>query len=181
MPYELEEIKEIRKKFGLTQNELAKRAGVSQSLIAKIEAGRIDPTFSNAKKIFQALDDLGKKHELKVNDVMNNKIISVSPYDDIKEAIAKLKKHAISQMPVIEEHRAVGLVSETVILDAMLTKKGHKIKEIMQDPPPIVNKNTTITAVSSLVRFYPMVLVAESGNLVGLVTRSDLLGKVYKG
>jgi len=37
MPYELEEIKEIRKKFGLTQNELANRAGVSQSLIAKIE------------------------------------------------------------------------------------------------------------------------------------------------
>lgn len=181
MTYELEEIKEIRKKFGLTQSELAKRAGVSQSLIAKIEAGRLDPTFSNAKKIFQALDDLGKKHELKVNDVMNNKILSVSPDDDIKEAIAKLKKYAISQMPVIEEHRAVGLVSETVILDAMLTKKGHKIKDIMQDPPPIVNKNTTITAVSSLLRFYPMVLVAESGNLAGLVTRSDLLGKVYKG
>ena len=133
------------------------------------------------KKIFAALDELGQKHELKVKDVMNDRIISIFPDDDVKEAIVKLKKHAISQMPVIEEQRAVGLVSETIILDAMLTKKGHKIKDIMQDPPPIVNKNTTITAVSSLLRFYPMVLVAESGNLVGLVTRSDLLGKVYKG
>ncbi|MBS3097864.1 CBS domain-containing protein [Candidatus Woesearchaeota archaeon] len=181
MPYELEEIKEIRKKFGLTQNELANRAGVSQSLIAKIEAGRIDPTYSKTKKIFAALDDLGKKHELKVSEVMNDKIIFVSPYDNVKDAIAKLKKHAISQMPVIEEHMAIGLVSETGILDAMLTKKGHKVKDIMQDPPPIVNKNTTVTVISSLLRFYPMVLVSEEGRLKGLVTRSDLLGKVYKG
>jgi len=84
-------------------------------------------------------------------------------------------------MPVIEEHMAIGLVSETGILDAMLTKKGHKVKDIMQDPPPIVNKNTTVTVISSLLRFYPMVLVSEEGRLKGLVTRSDLLGKVYKG
>jgi len=37
MTYELEEVKKIRKKLGLTQTELANRAGVSQSLIAKIE------------------------------------------------------------------------------------------------------------------------------------------------
>ena len=65
MPYELEEIKEIRKKFGLTQGQLAQIAGVSKSLIAKIEAGRLDPTFSKAQKIFEAIDTLGKKKELK--------------------------------------------------------------------------------------------------------------------
>ena len=59
--YELEEIKKIRKKLELTQTELADRAGVSQSLIAKIEAGRIDPTYSKTKKIFAALSDLEKR------------------------------------------------------------------------------------------------------------------------
>ena len=52
MTYELEEIKKIRKSLGLTQAELAKRADVSQSIIAKIESGSIDPTLSKAKKIF---------------------------------------------------------------------------------------------------------------------------------
>ena len=36
---ELEEIKRIRKKLGISQTELANRAQVSQSLIAKVESG----------------------------------------------------------------------------------------------------------------------------------------------
>ena len=116
MPYELEEIKEIRKKFGLTQGELANRAGVSQSLIAKIEAGRLDPTFSKTKRIFEAIDTLGKKKELKAEQIMNKWLISVRPNDGIKYAIDKMKKSNISQMPVIEDHKSIGVVSESIIL-----------------------------------------------------------------
>lgn len=180
MPYELEEIKEIRKKFGLTQSQLAERAGVSQSLIAKVEAGRLDPTYSKAKKIFEAIDALGKKKELKAEQIMNNHIISVKPNDDIKSAIEKMKKANISQMPVIEEHKSIGIVSESIILEALLNKKGSKIKEIMEDSAPVVSKNTTVTAISNLLRFYPMVLVSDSGELKGVITKSDLLGKIYK-
>ena len=41
MPFEITEIKLIRKKLGITQADLSKQAGVSQSLIAKIESERI--------------------------------------------------------------------------------------------------------------------------------------------
>ena len=115
MPYTLEEIKEIRKKFGLTQGDLAKRANVSQSLIAKIEAGRIDPTYTKVKQIFAALDTLSKKVEVKADELMNDKIISVAPNDQVKEAITKMRKYNISQMPVIEEHKSIGIVSEATM------------------------------------------------------------------
>lgn len=180
MPYELEEIKEIRKRFGLTQSQLADRAGVSQSLIAKVEAGRLDPTYSKAKRIFEAIDTLGRKKELRAEQIMNTHIISVKPYDDIKEAIKKMKKADISQMPVIEEHKSIGIVSESIILEALLNKKGSKIKDIMEDSAPVVSKNTTVAAISNLLRFYPMVLVSDGGELKGVITKSDLLGKVYK-
>ena len=42
----LDQIKIIRKKHGLNQKELADRADVSQSLIAKIESGNIEPSFN---------------------------------------------------------------------------------------------------------------------------------------
>jgi len=42
---ELSRIREIRKKLNISQRELAMKAGVSQSLIAKIEGNNIDPSF----------------------------------------------------------------------------------------------------------------------------------------
>ena len=178
---ELSEIRKMRKKFDLTQFELAKRANVSQSLIAKVEAGRIDPTYTNVKKIFSALNDFGKKHELKASEIMNDKLISVGPEEDIAEAIKKMKKFNISQMPVIEEHKSVGIVSESIILEGMMNKKARKIREIMQDPPPIIPKNTAVDVVSNLLMSSPMVLVSDNGKLKGIITKSDVLGKMYKG
>ena len=181
MPYELTEIKKIRKSLGLTQTDLAKRAGVSQSLVAKIESGKIDPTFTKTKRIFKTLNDLEKKEEIKAEELMNKKIISVSPKNNIKESINKMKKFGISQMPVIDDLKVVGLVSETTLLDALMNKKNKKISDIMEESPPIVSKTASIQIISNLLRHYPMVLVSESGKLIGLITKADLLGKLYKG
>ena len=54
------------------------------------------------------------------------------------------------------------------------------VNEIMHDSPPVVSKNMGINAVASLLQFSPMVLVSENGKLKGVITKSDLLGKVYK-
>ena len=181
MPYELSEIKKIRKSLGLTQTDLAKRANVSQSLIAKIESGKIDPTFTKTKKIFDTLNDMENKEEIKAEELMNRKVISISPDDNIKESVEKMKKFEISQMPVIDGHNVVGLVSESTLLDALINKKSNKIEEIMEESPPTVSKTASVKVVSSLLKHYPVVLVSESGKLAGLITKADLLGKLYKG
>lgn len=178
MPYEINEIKTIRKKFGLTQSELARKSGVSQSLIAKIEAGKIDPTYSKVKNIFNFFDSLREKHELKAKDVMKHSLISVKPNDSIKDAIVKMKKHGISQMPVIAENKCIGLVSETTILDSILKKKANTVGGIMADAPPIVSENTSINIVSELLRHIPLVVIACKGKIKGVVTKSDILGKL---
>ena len=49
---ELSEIKAKRKHLGLSQSGLSVKTGVSQSLIAKLEAGKISPSYLSAKKIF---------------------------------------------------------------------------------------------------------------------------------
>src|SRR3989344_3655254 len=162
MPYELSEIKKIRKGLGLTQSDLAKKSNVSQSLIAKIESGKIDPTFTKTKKIFQTLDDLGKKEEIKAQEVMSTKIVSVSPNDSIRESISKMKKFGISQMPVIDDHKAIGLISESILLDVLIGKKGKTAADIMGEAPPTVSKSASIQVISSLLRHYPTVLVSDT-------------------
>ena len=180
MPIELNEIKHVRKKFGLTQTDLAKKASVSQSLIAKIESGRIDPTYSKTKKIFDVLDSLTHEKEVKAEEVMNPKVISLHPDDNIKDAIKKIKQYGISQLPVLTDHKVIGTISEATLLDALLQKKGKIVRDVMDDAPPIVSKKASIKIVSNLLTFYPMVLVADDGKLEGVITKSDVLSKLYK-
>ena len=175
---DIQQIKTVRKKLNLTQNQFAKEIGISQSLIAKIEAGRIDPSFSKAKQIFQAIDRLSSKQETKANEIMTKSIISVTPGESIKNAIAKMKKHDVSQLPVIEHHKSIGIVSEAIILEAMMNNQGTSIREIMNDSAPVISKNTSLPAISNLLRFSSLVLVSDNGELKGIITKSDLLGKL---
>lgn len=180
MPFEIGEIRVIRKKIGLTQAELAKISNVSQSLIAKTEAGALDPSYSNAKRIFNALESFSKRKEMKAEEIMTHKAISVSPSDSIRDVINIMKKHEISQMPVLDDHgKAVGIISESILLDAVLNSRTDKIGSIMDDVPPIISRNSSVSIVSDLLKYYPLVLVGERGKLLGLITKSDLLRKVY--
>lgn len=175
MTYELGEIRYIRKRLGLTQAQLSGAAKVSQSLIAKIESGRLDPAYSKAQKIFAALEELSHKQESKALELMSRKIIEVSPSDTVQDAIKKMKQYEISQLPVIEDHKLVGLISEAALLDAVIEGKTSRIKDVMIDPPPVVTGSTTASVVSGLLKFYPMVVVTEKGKVSGVITRSDIL------
>lgn len=180
MPIEISEIKPIRRKLGITQSELAKLAGVSQSLIAKTEAGALDPTYTNAKKIFSALESFSSKKEAKAGDIMTDRLVHVSPSDSSADAIKKMKKFEISQMPVLDSNgKAVGIISESILLDAVLNSRTGSIGTIMEDAPPTMSKNSSISAVSDMLRYYPIVIVGEKGKLMGIITKSDLLRKVY--
>jgi len=180
MEFEINEVKDIRKRLGLTQLELAKRANVSQSLIAKIEAGRIDPTYSKTIKIFQALRDMGKEKEITAGEIMQRKMISVQVNDDLKKVIETLKRHEISQMPVTEGTEVVGTISEATILESLLNgKSGSRAKDVMAEAPPSVSRQTPVSLVSNLLRYFSIVLVAEKGKPIGLITKSDLITKMY--
>ena len=103
----LEDIKKIRKRLGLTQSELAKLAGVSQSLIAKLESRRIDPSFTKVRKILDVLESLNKRSEPRISDIMTRKIVFCKSDDMIKAVVEKMKKQNISQLPVFEKDQAV--------------------------------------------------------------------------
>ncbi|RMF05320.1 CBS domain-containing protein [Candidatus Woesearchaeota archaeon] len=175
------EIKLIRRQLGITQSELAKKSGVSQSLIAKIESGRLDPSFTKVKKISETLEILRNERQKKVREIMVTRIISAKPEMAISEAIKKMKKHNISQMPVIEQGVAVGLISETSILEALAENKPHRqVKDVMSDAPPLIPEEATVETATAMLAHYPLVLVSKKGKIKGLVTRSDVLQKAFR-
>ena len=54
------DIRRIRKALDITQTELAKESGVSQSTIAKIEKDRISASYETVVKLFETLDEMAK-------------------------------------------------------------------------------------------------------------------------
>ncbi|NYZ75369.1 CBS domain-containing protein [Candidatus Micrarchaeota archaeon] len=176
---DISEVKVLRRKTGLTQAQLASAAGVSQSLIAKIEGGRLQPGYAVASKIFAALEQAGKKEEKTASEVLNEKVVFLSPSDSLKEAAAKMKRNAISQLPVFDGGKPVGLVTETLLLDALARGSAESVGQVMAEAPPVVAQSTPLGALAGLLKHCPIVLVAEKGRVKGVVTKSDLLEAMY--
>lgn len=177
----LNEIRQMRKNLGLTQKQLAEKSRVSQSLIAKIESGKIDPAYNNVQKIFSALNALTKHEGKKAGEIMNRHIVSLKPDNRANEAVAVMKKHAISQVPIIRNNKILGIVSESTILDNIERKiELLPLREIMEDAPPIISKETGIAIVSEMLKHFPILIVQDSGKLKGVITKADLFKNIKR-
>jgi predicted transcriptional regulator len=170
------EVKAARRALGLTQAQLAARAGVSQSFVAKLEAGALDPSFSAMKRISLALESARRAGEKKVIDVMHRGVVAVSPADLLKKAAQLMRARGISQLPVLVRGRPVGMVTEADLLAALADGRAGPVGGVMGDAPPTIAPSAGVRAVGDLLRWWPIIIVAERGRIVGVVTKSDLLG-----
>nr|MDO8043228.1 CBS domain-containing protein [Candidatus Baldrarchaeota archaeon] len=181
-----EDIKKLRKKAGLTQTELAKLAGVSQSLIARIEKGTVDPRLSTLRRIIEAIKlvEMRAKKAKFAKDVMYSPVITIKSSDKVKKAIELMEKYAISQLPVVNDKgMPVGSITESTVLKKLLSGEPEKIlklkvEEIMEESFPTITPSTNIKDIQQLIlKKYPAVLVMEKGKIVGIITKIDLITK----
>jgi len=172
-------IRRLRLEAGLTQQELARLAGVSQAHIAKIESGKVDPRLSTINRILRVLTE---GRGIPCHRLMTPNVISVSPDDTVEEACKLMVKHAISQLPVMKDGRVVGTITEKAIvrhLSPDLAKQS--VKAVMEQPLPTISKNASIETVALLLEDNPGVLITDGGEIVGIITRSDLLRIIIEG
>lgn len=174
-------IKQGRIRLGMTQRELASLSGISTSMINQIESGRCKPSYDTAKKIFEVLSSQEGKTSLKAGDICSKEVISVQKDEKLEFAIEKMMKNSISQIPVFDVSKIVGLVSEDILARKVLESDDKKnihqvpILQIMEPPPPIVDIATPAKALIPLVRFAKCVLVSLKGEITGIITITDTL------
>lgn len=176
----LESIKQARLKLGLTQQKLASLTGVSTSMINQIESGRCQPSYATARKIFEALWSLESQSSTKAGDICSKDIAKLKATESLHDAIKMMQDLSISQIPVFSGNDVVGLITEDGIVKHLLDsdeteRKKIKLLEIMDPRPPIVEFNTPVKTLVSLVRFSKCVLVSKNSKIVGIITASDTL------
>lgn len=183
-----EDLHELRRKVGLTQSELAKRVGVSQSVIARIERGQVSPSMSTLRKILDVIEDERQEH-LRIHDLVQWKrrtsklpsLIFVEPSDKVRRAVLLMKRHGISQIPVISNKFPVGSVHERTIIRQLMSF-GSKavfsksVQEIMETPFPTIDVNDNIeTAFNQIAEGVDAILVLDDSTPIGVITKIDLI------
>jgi predicted transcriptional regulator len=180
-----EDIRRLRKRRGLTQKEVAEKAGVSQSLIARIENNTVDPRLSTVRKILSALSLT--KGGRTAKSIMHSPVITVKITDSVRRAVELMKKHDVSQIPVIKGGRVVGSVQESTIMNR-ITRSGNfrrffsgSVYTIMEEPFTTVNPSMRVEEVLRFLSSgHPAVLVTDRGSVEGIITKIDVLSSTLR-
>jgi CBS-domain-containing membrane protein len=136
-----------------------------------------------------------------VRDVMTTEVVTVKPSTPFKEVAAKLARHRISAVPVLDaDRRVLGVVNDADLLlkqehldteasiSLVWSRRRRREREkaaavvagkLMTAPVATVSPTTTVSdAVRLLLAagVQRLPVVDESERLVGIVSRADLLG-----
>ena len=177
----LEEISKRRRVLGLSQKKLARLAGVSQSMIAKIEAGNTEPSYPKTKVIFDTLEKLQREKEPRAIDLLRPMVVGVQEQEPVSRAVTIMNEMGFSQLPVFNEKRIVGSIAERVIMDRIVAGTTPRqlstmpVGKIMTESFPQVNDQTPLSLISVLLQYHSAVLVVRRGQVAGIITKADLL------
>lgn len=178
------EVGRLRKEANLTQKKLAQLCKVSQSFIAKLERGKIDPTYSKVKAISEVLIPRAFGKTKKVSEIMTRSIIYAGPDEKIKDIAKKMAEHGISQLPVMENDKVIGSITEQSIVERVSKEidpqkvMNRKVSEVMSSPFPIIPHDAPIELLYYLLIFYQAVLVYANGKIEGIITKADLIERL---
>ncbi len=169
-----DDIQKLRQRRGLTQAELASKVGVSQSYIARLERGSLDPKLSLVRKIVEVLTvDTGKV----CSEIMSIDPVTIDARAVASAAVSLMQEYNYSQLPVMRGTQLVGIITEWDIIQNL----QHDLREIsvqaIMNPSSvlIVDGNTSIDVIIPLFESYQAVLVQNQGRIQGIITRSDFL------
>ena len=177
------EIKKRRVSLGISQKKLANAVGASQSLIAKIESNRVNPSYDVVKKIFEYLDRIEQPRTGFAKDIEKRDLVWLKRSDKVRDAAEKMRQFGFSQLPIRDDKDeiCIGSISERQIVQASIQEQNPKgfyekpVYEVMAEQFPVVDETISIGAVALLLQHSQAVLTARRGKIVGIITASDLL------
>jgi acetoin utilization protein AcuB len=135
-------------------------------------------------------------HAIRVADWMTKRVRCVELVDSLNTARQLMAKHRINQLPVLDNEKLVGIVTDRDIRDAYPTSmligrakeidrfaKSYTVEEAMTHNVFTVDPETPLMTAVSLLRRHRIgsLPVMKDNKLAGIITRSDVLDFVLSG
>ena len=109
----------------------------------------------------------------------DNELIFVRSDDTLNAAFAKMKLHDISQLPVLDNNKIVGIIDESDLLFALYKSKENFKWEVSKVMSTNLVKITPDEPIDTLIKIFRKGFVAiiesKSGVFYGIITQIDLI------
>lgn len=105
-------------------------------------------------------------------------LVSVTPASTVAEALEQMDDLGLTQMPVLEEGRAIGSLRENRVLAKVVRNRellNSPVSEVMEASFPTVDVDASSSEVARRLQTSAAVLVEEYGRIIGIITRHDVL------
>jgi CBS domain-containing protein len=121
---------------------------------------------------------------MKVEDVMTKEIITVDKDVNLKHVMDLMKKNEITKIPVLEDKKLVGIVSDNIIAYKLGSIRKKGVPPSRLHASSVTDKNIDCikpdTEVKTILKKVgkpgpTMLCVTDNSNLLGVVTKADLL------
>jgi cystathionine beta-synthase len=116
-----------------------------------------------------------------VADLLKTKseeIITAQPGDRVRDVIARMKAHGISQLPVVDGTKLIGAVAEVDLLRYLVSGE-HSLESavgaLAKSDYATVSPRTSIENLQGLLNDARMAIVTDEAKIVGVVTKIDLI------
>ncbi|MEK7713028.1 MAG: CBS domain-containing protein, partial [Nitrospirota bacterium] len=117
------------------------------------------------------------------SDIMTSPVVSINWDSAVKEIETIMTKYGVNVLPVIKDAKYAGLISREIVEKALFHGFGKsKAIDFCTTDAATVSPDTSIRQIEQMMiehnqRFMPVI---EKGNIVGAITRTDLLRTIYE-
>ena len=110
---------------------------------------------------------------------INEGCISIGADELVLSAIRKMKEVEISQIPVKDQGKVVGTITEQKVIELLINHNDPKmitVRDVMSDPLPIVERNTPLNDIQKLLeKGNPAVIIEKDEDEFDIISSYDLL------
>lgn len=121
---------------------------------------------------------------MKVKEIMTIDIITVDKDVDLKHVLTLMKKNEITKIPVVEDKKLIGIVTDNIIAYKLGSIRKRGVPPSRLHASSVTEKNieriTPDTEIKTILKSVgkpgpTMLCVVENTNLLGVITKADLL------
>ncbi|GEM_PF-967689 len=114
-----------------------------------------------------------------VSEVMNTNVISITPDDTLARVRRIFVSHKATKIPVFDDGLLVGGITELEVAKALAIRRSGiedmKVRDVMTDNIVAVSPNDKISNIIEKVISFPLTVVMDKMDFVGIITKTDLL------